>query len=1081
MNRRTRVAIAGLAGVALIAFAVLVTVQVTSGGHGNGGASGQGGNRRGAFPLTAASGDGVAWLSWSPPSHCGSGPFEVDRSAGSQGPWDQVQTGLNLSDFKDTGLPDGLHLWYQVLASCSGRNIVSGTASVTPHVSPYNWDFGRAVEGTKGMTEGWTVATSTAGTASSAATSAGAGASPAASTTPSTSTGPSPSRKKHRRARKAKTMLTTNGSQATTTGPAQTAGPVSDSNPTSTPGYLTASGTGRHGAAVAISPRGLQLSAQSYRQLVVDVADPAPSTMKVEWKALGAGKPGAGKWSPAERCTLTPLQAGESECRLSTLGAGWVGTIDQVRLSFPKTSTVSIDRISFAGQPASKPLVGAIRWDAWFPDNGKFVDPSLYTDFDSRHPELGWFDETGTTGPATNLTQRNVDLLAEMQEAHAGGIDFWAFDWFPGTSNGSAGGFPSGLSEYQSYLAGLKGGERPLVDYALIIGAKEDQKDRQSKQTTTLPYWTKVQVPRLVQDFRSHAYVKVDGNRPLVYWHDLQDLGTKQGFGSCQGGCWQLALSSLITQTKAAGLGAPYMVDTDSDPTDAVKYGLEALTSYGPEVMSPIGYQTSGHQGWEAGAHSPVAVDTAVANQDSPNGHGGLLAVQPPLTPTLDHRPYNAGTQYAAIHSPDSATFWFDYPTYSQWQAHFADTYDQLQLYPGRSSDPGVTLIYSWNEVSEGGGIQPSSTYGSYLLDAVAAVRSGTEPASMWDIWDDSNVAINYRGKWTEQTASPETLPGGKERPGPSTPVPAAYGDDEHIDPNAAPGDSATIHLDPSTAVRILATTGPDRGIEAITLDGSTSTVNLYSPTYQAQVVVFSQSGLPATSHRLRITTTGKKDSRATNSLIGVDAVEALVTGIGRQAPGPLAPDRLTATGLDGSAQLSWDPVANASGYSVYRSASPGGPWKVVGRPGQSNQRLQWTDLTLPSGWPNLWYYQVKADSGRQQGQASDAVPVITVPDFAAGGQTSSGSSPSGQWTQVIFGGTTSSTVDEIDFSHPMPAGPLTVEVTSDHGSTWKPVYQSTSQSGLASSHWLTFPPTVADGVRISTDGDPPAFGVYLR
>jgi hypothetical protein len=1048
IRRGVKIGLVAITAAALLGLVAVVTLRATSGGHRA--ATPGSVARGGVLPLTAAVGDGVVWLRWSPPSWCASGPFQVERSADAKGPWDLIGAPRTSPSFKDFDLPDGLTMSYQVLAACSGRNVASGTVAVTPNVVPYNWDFGRAVEGTAAMTEGWT----------SPSTSVRSGR------TPTTSTAPShPKKRKHRN-----TSTTSLNAGAS---PALAADPIGlGTGVAATQGYLVTSAPAGRGS-VVVSPPGLEMSAQAYAQLAVDVLDPAPPSMKLAWKSLGATG-----WSQSARCTFAPLRAGESECRFAALGPGWTGTIDQIRLSFPKTATVTVDRVGFSGPGASRPLVGAIRWDGWFPGNQR-VDPSLFTDFDSRHPELGWFDEAGVSGGSSAVAQHAVDLVAEMQEAHAGGIDFWAYDWYPGT--GGAGGYPSALSDYQSYLASLRGGERPLVDYALILSAGVDHQDRHANSLRSLPYWTKVLVPQLVHDFHSSAYVKLDGNRPLIYWQDLRAAASAQGFGGCKDGCWHLALSSLITQTEAAGFGAPYLVDADSDPADAAKYGLDAVTSYGPDVLSTGGYQNSGHQGWNAGPDSPAAMDVAVARQDSPNGHGGLLAVQPPLTPTLDHRPKNAGTAYSVLYGPDHGRFWFDYPTYSQWQSHFADIYNQLQLYPGRSSSPGVALIYSWNEVAEGGGIQPSSTYGSYLLDAIAAVRSGTEPAYQWNIWDDSNVAVTYAGGWTEEAPSPQVLSGGRERTGPSTPVPGAYNDDEHVDANSGPGDSATITLDPSTAVRVLATTGPDRGIETVTLDGAATQVDLYSPAYRSQVVVFQKTDLPPSSHLLQITTTGRKNARSKNATIGLDAIEALVVGIGRQELGPLPPDRFTASGLDGAAQLSWDPVPGATAYAVYRSGSSGGPWKAVGQVPTSAQRLEWTDHTVPAASLRLWYYRVTASDGRHESPPSEVVPAVTVPDISAGGHTSTGSSPSGQWTQVIFGAPTPTEVDEIGFPGVVPSGPVLVEVTTDGGRTWTSVYRARTAVGLAGARWLTFPAALADGVRVTTQNDPPGFGVYLR
>jgi hypothetical protein len=468
-----------------------------------------------------------------------------------------------------------------------------------------------------------------------------------------------------------------------------------------------------------------------------------------------------------------------------------------------------------------------------------------------------------------------------------------------------------------------------------------------------------------------------------------------------------------------------------------------------------------------------------VADQTVVNAQGQMLAVQPGLTPTLDHRPENAGTQYAATNGPKGPDFWYDFPTYSQWEDHFRDIYEQMQLYPGRSSNPGITLVYSWNEISEGGGIEPSTTYGSYLLDAIEAVRTGTYPASYWDTWDDSNFAFAYTGSWTEEGPAPLAGPGGKEGPGPSTAAPGAYNDDEHVDPNTTAGDKATIALGRSTAVRLVATTGPDLGIETVSLDGRASDVDLYSPTTRSQVVVYERDGLAATNHQLVVTSTSRKDPRSTGLTIDIDAVSALQSRLGVDAAGPMAPTGLAASGFDGVVDLTWSSVPGASGYQVERAAAAQGPYQTIAQVSATPQTPAYVDSQLPLPGMRLWFYEVRTLAGAQSGPPSDVAPAVTVPDLASGGTRSSGA----DWTQVMFSGIRPQTVDEILFDAPSPSASMMVQTTSNGGRTWTVVYDDRAQGGLGGRQWLTFPPVNATGLRVIVDASqaPPAFGAYLR
>ncbi len=1054
--RGKRWVIVAVVVIAAVVAAVLVTVV---GGHSSNPKASP--RLSGAFSLRGTPGDSVAWLAWTPPHGCPNGPFQVQRSTGTGiGPWQDVGAPVSGDTYKDIGRLDGMQLWYQVVAGC-GAAEDSDRVSLVPDVQPYTWDFGRQVEGTVGTTEGWTT-----------------GAAAAAKGTSATS---SPAKaKKHRKKKSSVTTANVASTALTASKRTNKRGQVVTS------GYLSV--VGPSGDPTAVSPSGLNIPAASYDRLQIDLVAPGPSEVDVAWSAIGSSR-----WSAPVACPLNIHAGPDTRCQIDDMGSSWTGNIGQIQISFPGAASATVDDVALSGPPAAAPLVGAIRWDGWFPSDSRFLDPSLYTDFDARERTLGWFDAPGpaATPNGISLPQHELDLMAEMQEAHAGGIDFWAFNWYPGqpdlpaSSGAPRSPYASPLSDYESYLAGLSPGTRPLLDYALILAQPVTSPDRKSGNLATLPYWTDVLVPRLVAHFSQSAYIKVDGNRPVVYWQDLAALDTAKDFGSCSNGCSHLALSELTRQTEAAGLGAPFLVDADSDASSALKYGFDGLTSYGPDVIGPVNYKNEGHQPWTgtSGGSTPEAVDVAVADQTVVNAQGQMLAVQPGLTPTLDHRPQNAGTEFAATNGPRLSDFWYDLPTYSQWEAHFRDIYEQMELYPGRSSDPGITLVYSWNEISEGGGIEPSTAFGSYLLDAIEAVRTGAYPANYWNTWDDSNLAVSYTGSWTEEGPAPLAGPDKKEAPGPSTAAPGAYNDDEHVDANTSAGDRATIALGRSTAVRLIATTGPDRGIESVGLDGTVTDVDLYSPTTRSQVVVYERDGLKVSAHQLVVTSTGRKNPKSSGLTIGIDAISAFESRLGLEVAGPMAPTGLAASGFDGVVNLIWNAVPGASGYQVERASTSQGPFQPVGQVSATSQSPTYVDSQLPEPGMHLWYYEVRAMTGSQFGPPGDVAPAVTVPNLALSGAATGGSGLGGNWKQIIFAGARPQTVDEILFDSPPPSAGLVVQATSDAGRTWTVIYDDRTQGGLGGRQWLTFPPVTATGLRVTVQGTGalPSFGTYLR
>jgi len=100
-----------------------------------------------------------------------------------------------------------------------------------------------------------------------------------------------------------------------------------------------------------------------------------------------------------------------------------------------------------------------------------------------------------------------------------------------------------------------------------------------------------------------------------------------------------------------------------------------------------------------------------------------------------------------------SYKYYFDVPTYKEWEDHYKFFFDTLRQYPGRTtSNPGTMLIYAWNELSEGGpGIIPTKQYKSMFPAAFKSV----ETCSCTDLYeeilnnDTKDSRLFYEGKWT--------------------------------------------------------------------------------------------------------------------------------------------------------------------------------------------------------------------------------------------------------------------------------------------------------------------------------------------
>lgn len=110
-----------------------------------------------------------------------------------------------------------------------------------------------------------------------------------------------------------------------------------------------------------------------------------------------------------------------------------------------------------ASPPRPRPLVGAIRWDAWYgtlPASAKLPDPSHYPGYDSTRkripsPDPGkeaqrslaaapwryrwpFFTTLNADGSAREFNGNRPEVIEkEIDYAVHGGLDYWAFDAYP--------------------------------------------------------------------------------------------------------------------------------------------------------------------------------------------------------------------------------------------------------------------------------------------------------------------------------------------------------------------------------------------------------------------------------------------------------------------------------------------------------------------------------------------------------------------------------------------------------------------------------------------------------------------------
>lgn len=485
--------------------------------------------------------------------------------------------------------------------------------------------------------------------------------------------------------------------------------------------------------------------------------------------------------------------------------------------------------------PAPDPLVGAIRWDAWAPQYS-YSAPSLYTDYDYREPTLGWHN-SGVSGHA-GIVDQEIDWAADH------GLDYWSFVWYPRTTGHQQGAI---MAAYDDYRASAK---RHRLKFTFMLQTEWVADGAPTDATSQESRWRGEFVPEFVAAFTDPQYVKVNGNRPLLYWFDTAKLSHCEA-GFCTR--WREQLQYLTDQTTAAGLGAPFLVDNTYDVTAATTFGLHGVTSYGPAGARPWG-----SRGQTCFAEQ---ADRDRANRTVPPG---LLTV-PGLTPMADGR-------------PRGHDWWVDQPTYGEWERHVRETYEWARNNPSRTTNPPTILTYAWNELDEGGaGIVPTKQNGTMFLEAIRAGTTGELPETYDDVLNGDNCRLTYTGTWSR-----------------AFPHRGLFGNDEQT--TDQPGATAQLTWAGSTGFEITSLRGPDRGHLKVLVDGVVrGVVDLYAPTPTRGT--FAVTGLAHGVHTLTLVATGLRHPASTGTRVGVDSVTASVRrGYAAEAAvTPARPDNLAA------------------------------------------------------------------------------------------------------------------------------------------------------------------------------------------
>lgn len=342
----------------------------------------------------------------------------------------------------------------------------------------------------------------------------------------------------------------------------------------------------------------------------------------------------------------------------------------------------------------SRPVVGAIRWDAWYGEGSPVSEVEKTLGPRKYHHRLPFFaqvispSEVSINGDAQSVIEQEIAFAADA------GLDYWAFvDYWDHGNLGIA------LRRYR------EAPDKQGIRYCLI------EEGRRLDHVGT-PGW-----PRLVTHFQDPHYLHVLGGRPLLFIYGLPEAVSRADF------------ESLAQQTTAAGLEKPYIVlmgwNPQADAAAMEKFGFSAVSAY----AAGAGYE------WEQWPYERLTehVRTAyweVCRQQrletvtfATAGWDPRPRVEHPtpwvrVTPRPDPTPpaQQQPLVDAVMATPD------------QLAGHLREALAWTQQ--NRDLNPAnAVIVYGWNENDEGGWLIPTLQPGGGIdrarVDALAKVLRG--------------------------------------------------------------------------------------------------------------------------------------------------------------------------------------------------------------------------------------------------------------------------------------------------------------------------------------------------------------------
>ncbi len=346
------------------------------------------------------------------------------------------------------------------------------------------------------------------------------------------------------------------------------------------------------------------------------------------------------------------------------------------------TTNMSLDLGPTSASARTFPLVGAIRFDAWY-DPTDTIDQQCASalagaQWTYRLPQNATVAADGTV--SWPLAMQAV-LDAEITAAVVAGLDFWAFDAYKPDD-----GLSRALSLY------LSSSLRSSLQFCML-----GQSSAWADPTTSDGY--SMTFDRDIAMMSEAGYVQVDNGRPLYFVLDASaaDLAALPVGGIVA------AITTLRARAIAAGAGNPYIVWL-SGAALADYNNTQAAIAAGADAAGA--YATPRYTG--STQSYATLMETAATDWEQ------RIAAAFPMVPTAmtgwDQRPLIEAPQpFYPLAAGLTAAEYYTSGTPAEIASHVATMAAEIMTFPA-SCPANVGLIYAWNELAEGGWLMPTYT-----------------------------------------------------------------------------------------------------------------------------------------------------------------------------------------------------------------------------------------------------------------------------------------------------------------------------------------------------------------------------------